>query len=161
MPKSKKKNGPKSKPMDPITEEETASLSQEFRFQQEPPTNSGASEISSNNSPKVFRLQTPTNYEFSSNATTTYSLTSMGPGHRMSQKIYHNKPEFTQEINANPLNLANPPHERVKIWRLDDTSSITKLLMDSNRCTSIENMFRPYVSRMDEHEMSPPFDTKE
>lgn len=163
MPKSKKKNGAKSKRMDPI-EEETGLLNQESRLQQDPPTNSGSADIFSNSSPKLFRLQTPTNYEFTSNTVPTYSLTNTGPGHRMSQKIYHNKSEFSQDINANPLNLANPPHEnpRVKTWRLDDTSSVTKLLMDSNRCTSVESMFRPYVNRMcEQKELSPPFDLKE
>lgn len=164
MPKNKKKNSAKSrKPMDPI-EEETASLNQELRAQfrndDSPPTNSSTADLFiNNNSPKVFRLQ--------SSSATSHSYSNMGSAHRMSQNIYHddNNSRIVEDVNANPLISSTNTSDstKVKLWRLDDNSSITKLLFDSSRFPNVESMFRPHIEKADElkSEMSPPFEGKE
>lgn len=162
MPKSKKKNPAKSrKPMDPIEEE--VSMNQELRHQfrnDDSPPNSTTSEIfGNNNSPKMFRLH--------NSASAPYSFPSMEPVHQISQNIYHTgNTKLDEDFNANPLLLDKAPHlqkaPEVKTWRLDENSSVTKILLDSSRFDSVENMFRPHIDRIDElkTELSP-FESKE
>jgi hypothetical protein len=173
MPKNKKKNAAKNRqPMDPIEEE----ANQEARYRSEDAILPSNSDLFTD-SPKMFRLQTPTKYEFTNVSATTYPASNLGPAHRFSQTIYHSaQPEFklqvSEDMNANPIPLMNSQlaHEiskskgvdKTHVVRLDENSSITKLMLDTSRLTTIENMFRPYVEKVGENaEISPPFDGKE
>lgn len=144
-------------------EEETASLNQDLRyFIDYLPTNSRtAAEILSSGSPKALQ-KLHFNYDFPTGITGIGAIptgvipypSSNGPfAHMTNQQLYLNKTDFkrNEDMNAGLLNLSNPSENpRVKVVRFNDTSSITKLLFDINRCTSVESMFRPYVGRSEE-----------
>jgi hypothetical protein len=72
-----------------------------------------------------------------------------------------------EDINTNPLNSTKLSKKDelpiVKTWRLDDNSSVTKLLLNSYQFDNIESMFRPSIEKPGElkSELSPPYETKE
>jgi hypothetical protein len=147
------------KPMDPIEEESASpSTNQEYRSSRSFMGMAAAGilsidESSSDEYPKYARIQRPdepvSSFQLdSSPVNISPTLESTSTTQRQSEE----KPSTNVE-------------DRTVVWKADENSSITKLLIDYtklNNSTSVWDLFRPYVIRDDEakSEMTPPFEEK-
>jgi hypothetical protein len=147
------------KPMDPIEEESASpSTNPDYRSSRSFMGMSATGilsidESSSDEYPKYARIQRPdepvSSFQLdSSPVNISPTLESINTTQRQSEE----KPSTNVE-------------DRTVVWKADENSSITKLLIDStklNNSTSVWELFRPYVIRDDEakSEMTPPFEEK-